>query len=379
MELLARARDLGIQAEFIDGQGHPHVTDEAALKVILDALPAELPHRLLAEPVVIRSGQPARTQLGEAAAFPVRWKIVTGLEVIREGETKDGIIAWPTALPVGSYRLQLVDASSFIEEVPLLVAPPRAFGGDFGRCWLLAVQLYSVRSSRNWGIGDFTDLEGLIALSARLGAGGVGLNPLHALFDDRPGHCSPYSPSSRLFLNPLYIDVEKLAGVSPPGRDAIAELRQRDTVDYTAVAKLKWQALRAAFKTFRADPSATGAADFEEFRAEHGPLLARFACFEALRHKFNKPWWEWPQEWRQPDDARCAGLRKGDDGAEVEFVEFVQWIADRQLRDCRDLAARHGMKVGLYLDVAVGVQSDGFDAWNEQGAISRHLAVGAPP
>ena len=66
-------------------------------------------------------------------------------------------------------------------------------------------------------------------------------------------------------------------------------------------------------------------------------------------------------------------------GSEVEFVEFVQWIADRQLRACKQLADRLGMKVGLYLDVAVGVQSDGFDAWNEQVAISRHLAVGAPP
>ena len=76
---------------------------------------------------------------------------------------------------------------------------------------------------------------------------------------------------------------------------------------------------------------------------------------------------------------RCAELRAGAGPAEIEFVEFVQWTADRQLRACRDRAGRLGMKVGLYLDVAVGVQSDGFDAWNEQVAISRHLAVGAPP
>jgi 4-alpha-glucanotransferase len=119
----------------------------------------------------------------------------------------------------------------------------------------LAVQLYGVRSARNWGIGDFTDLEVVIALAADLGAGGVGLNPLHALFDDRPGDCSPYSPNSRLFLNPLYIDVEKLPGVSLE-RDAVAELRQGDIVDYAAVAKLKWQALRSAFEKFKADAGA---------------------------------------------------------------------------------------------------------------------------
>jgi 4-alpha-glucanotransferase len=108
-------------------------------------------------------------------------------------------------------------------------------------------------------------------------------------------------------------------------------------------------------------------------------LLSRFACFEVLRHRFDQPWWEWPEAWQQPDDERCAALRAGTDAAEIEFIEFVQWTADRQLRSCRDLARRLGMKVGLYLDVAVGVQSDGFDAWNEQTAISRRLEVGAPP
>ena len=125
--------------------------------------------------------------------------------------------------------------------------------------------------------------------------------------------------------------------------------------------------------------SKTTTQDFKKFRAERAPLLSRFACFETLRHKFNKPWWEWPEQWRQPDEAKCAALREGPDAAEIEFVEFVQWTADRQLQSCRNRASKLGMKVGLYLDVAVGVQSDGFDAWNEQVAISRHLAVGAPP
>src|SRR5260370_12248479 len=108
-------------------------------------------------------------------------------------------------------------------------------------------------------------------------------------------------------------------------------------------------------------------------------MLSRDACFEVLRNKFKKPWWEWPTEWQQPNDTRFAGLHAGPDAIEIEFVKFVQWPADQQLQACRDLAVSLGMKVGLYLDLAVGVQSDGFDAWNEQVAISRHLAVGAPP
>jgi 4-alpha-glucanotransferase len=383
MDLSIRAKNLGIQTEFLDGQGHRHVTDRAALKIILDALPARLPYRFVEGAVVVRSGRPSRTELNQAATFPLRWKIVAGLKVIAEGEANDRVIVWPPDLPVGSYRLHLTDASPFSEEVPLIVAPPKAYGGDFDRCWLLAVQLYGVRSARNWGIGDFTDLEGLIELAGYLGADGVGLNPLHALFADRPGDCSPYSPNSRLFLNPLYIDVERisefkqsaLAGSS----ETIGRLRAGEIVDYAGVAELKWRALRSAFKKFSADPATGRQRDFARFRAERGPLLSRFACFEVLRHKFKKPWWEWPEEWRQPNEAKCAALREGEDAAEIEFVEFVQWTADRQLRSCRDLAIRLGMKVGLYLDVAVGVQCDGFDAWNEQVAISRHLAVGAPP
>src|ERR1700736_197014 len=339
MDLSTRAKQLGIQTEFVDGQGHRHVTDEAALKILLDALPAPLPHRFLDGAVVVRSDRPSRTEFRQPATFPLRWKIVAGLKVIAEGETHDRHIAWPADLPVGSHRLELTDAASVTETAPLLVTPPKAFGGDFDRGWLLAVQLYGVRSKRNWGIGDFSDLEGLIELAGHLGADGVGLNPLHALFDDRPGDCSPYSPNSRLFLNPLYIDVDRVSefksSVLAGSSDALALLKASEIVDY--------------------------------------------ACFEALRHRFKKPWWEWPEEWRRPDEAKCASLREGPDAGEIEFVEFVQWTADRQLRGCRDLATRLGMKVGLYLDVAVGVQSDGFDAWNEQVAISRHLAVGAPP
>ena len=383
MNLHTQAKNLGILTEFIDGQGHQRVTGEAALKIIVDALPAQAPYRFVAGPVVIRSGRPTRTELHEAAALPLRWKIVAGLEVIAEGETGESVIAWPEDLPVGSFRLQLTDATLSQDEAPLLVAPPKAFGGDFDRCWLLAVQLYGVRSMRNWGIGDFTDLAALIELAGQLGADGVGLNPLHALFDDRPGDCSPYSPNSRLFLNPLYIDVDGIPEFSseafPEAENTTPRLRQSDVVDYVAVAGLKWRALRSAFKRFSADPKSDRYAELAKFRRERAPLLDRFACFEVLRHRFGTPWWEWPEEWRRPDDRKCQALREGPDRAEIEFIEFVQWIADRQLQDCKVLASRLGMSVGLYLDVAVGVQSDGFDAWNQQAAISRLLAVGAPP
>ena len=384
MNIFDEAQNLGILTEFYDGQGVRHVTDEAALKIIVEAFPKSPPHKLLEGPVVVRSGRAAHSQLGGETALPVEWTIRSHNdghdEVAASGKATERVIVWPEDLPVGSYRIELVDASSHREDVPLIVAPVKAFGGDFQRGWLLAVQLYGIRSGRNWGMGDFTDLANLIRLSAELGAEGVGLNPLHALFDDRPGDFSPYAPNSRLFLNALYIDVEKAPGFrGGPDRKALAPLRKSEHVDYKGVAALKWPVLRAAFAAFKA---ATGTAEVKEFaayRAERGEMLERFACFEVLRHRFKAPWWEWPPEWQQPDTAKCRELLKGPDKEEADFVAFVQWLAERQLRGAKDLAHRLGMKVGLYLDVAVGVQADGFDAWNEQGAISRSLSVGAPP
>src|SRR5579863_2942202 len=337
MDIFTKAAELGIQTEFLDGQGHRHVTDAAALRIILDALPEHLPYRLVHGPVVLRSGRASPTELSPAAALPVRWKITAGPTSIAEGEISEPVISWPADLIEGSYRLRLTDAWSRGEEVPLIVSPPQAYRGDFDRGWLIAVQLYGVRSARNWGIGDFTDLAALLELAANLGADGVGLNPLHVLFDDRPADCSPYSPNSRLFLNALYIDVEQIPEFDAGGKagKAAARLREGHIIDYKGVAELKWRALRTAFEKFRAKPGAGRREDFDAFRAERAPLLSRFACFEVLRHKFEEPWWEWPADWRTPNDVACAKLRE-EDAVEIEFVEFVQWTADRQLRACRD-------------------------------------------
>src|SRR6476620_9477491 len=268
MDLFAQAEAQGIQTEFLDGQGHRRVTDAAALKIILDALPPQTPGPLVGHPVVVRSGRPSRTDL-PSARRPAQWKIAADSGAIAKGESSDHTIHWPTELPPGVYRLQVSDAGT-AEDVPLISAPERAFGGEFDRCWLIAVQLYGVRSARNWGMGDFTDLAGLIELADHLGADGVGLNPLHALFDDRPGDCSPYSPNSRLFLNALYIDVEKLPEFQADveSSQALAPLRAGDVVDYVALARLKWHALRSAFAAFTADATQGRRQAFEKFRTE---------------------------------------------------------------------------------------------------------------
>lgn len=382
MDTFARAAELGISPEFYDGQGQHRVTAPAALAAIVDAIPQPQPKPLLGTVLVARGGEP-RAELTATAQLPVHWRLLQHECVRATGECVERHWAGPQGLAEGLYQLDLRDAAGTCEQVPVIVAPARAFGGAFERGWLLSVQLYGVRSQRNWGMGDFSDLADLIALAAELGAAGIGLNPLHALFDDRPQDCSPYSPNSRLFLNALYIDVAKLPELPRSTLDEIepllGELRASDMIRYRELAELKWRGLRAAFAAFRrgVDPARTEA--FAAFRRERGALLTRFACFEVLRHQFGTPWWEWPEVWRRPDDAQCAAFASGEHSDAVAFVEYVQWCAHQQLQDCQLEAERRGMPVGLYLDVAVGVQSNGFDAWNEQIAISRKLGVGAPP
>ncbi|MGY4434370.1 hypothetical protein ACVWWO_006847 [Bradyrhizobium sp. F1.13.1] len=317
MDLLAQARIKGVQSEFVDALGKLRVTDPVALKSILDALPEKRVYRFVSGPVVVRALGHPRTELVTIGAPPLKWKMTDNGNLIAQGETREPVIAWPAGLPLGYHRLTLTDAEGVTEEVPMIVAPERAFGGDFDRGWLLAVQLYSVRSDRNWGIGDFTDLAGLVRLAKQLGADGVGLNPLHVLFDDHPADCSPYSPNSRLFLNPLYIDVEAIPEFSPdlvPDAAATAaRLRDGDRVPYPDMAALKWLGLRAAFDSFVKTASGVRRNQFDAFRAARAPLLSRFACFEVLRHRFAAPWWEWPEEWQKAgrDEMRRAAQWPG--------------------------------------------------------------------
>lgn len=382
MDALGRAAGLGIETSFVDATGRHRAIDAPALAQLLQALPEPPRHDFLTEPAIGRGDVLPEVEARGTAQPPLRWRLMRDGAMIADGVAESHRIALPRP-PDGVCTLSVTDAAGKHDAVNLLTVPRCAFAGAFGRAWVLAVQLYGVRSRRNWGIGDFTDLAALIDWAASCGAAGIGLNPLHALFTDHPRDCSPYSPNSRLFLNPLYIDVAALpelpADFIATHAAAIAATRAADLVDYAAVADLKLAGLRAAFDAFRASAAPERRADFEEFCHERGAALSRFACFEALRARLKGPWWEWPQPWPAPDEAALDALRQGADAAEIAFVTFVQWCADRQLRACRDRALALNMAVGLYLDVAVGVKADGFDAWHEQAAISRHVSVGAPP
>jgi 4-alpha-glucanotransferase len=259
----------------------------------------------------------------------------------------------------------------------------RAFQGAAEPSWGIAVQLYAVRSAANWGIGDFTDLRSILETAARCGASAVGLNPLHALFLDRPESASPYAPNSRLFLNPLYIDVTAIPefeGIQDAALgEAVDALRASELVDYAGVAALKERTLRAVYARFleRATPDRTSR--FEHFRAEQGEKLTRFSCFEVLRRRFDRASWrQWPDPWKSPDLPTLDELRRRQD-RECGFFEFLQWVADDQLGACQARAGELGLPIGLYLDLAVGVDPEGADAWSNQSAVLGDFSVGAPP
>ena len=261
--------------------------------------------------------------------------------------------------------------------------PKRAFQGDGRLVWALAVQLYAVRSRSNWGHGDFSDLLRLVVLAGSCGASGVGLNPLHALFPDRAEQASPYAPNSRIYLNQLYIDVEAIPefpGVATAGLEAeVNSLRLSEMISYARVSRTKLAGLRLAYECFRKSATAQRRADFETYRQEQGDTLLRFSCFECLRQQHApKPWPQWPQPWCNPDLENLRKFRE-EHRDDCEFHEFVQWIADRQLQTCKDEAHRRSLSIGLYIDLAVGIDPHGADAWSQQDVVLAGVSIGAPP
>jgi 4-alpha-glucanotransferase len=386
---LERAAFWGIQTQYQDGLGYLRTVEPEVLSRLLGAIApnGESAARMLPRTIVVRGQRDCIVRLAASDGLALRWEISSQRKVA-EGSDISPLLTLPQGLPIGILRLRVTattPAGHLIEEASLIVCPYRASQGAESapqRMWALAVQLYGVRSARNWGHGDFTDLLALVDLAADLGASGVGLNPLHALFDDRPSEPSPYFPNSRLFLNPLYIDLEavpEFPGLRAAGLEAsIGRLRSESMVDYAAVVDAKMRALRLAHASFRQSGSCKRRLAFDLFRRTRGALLARFACFEVLRRRFNRPWWEWPPPWRRVDEGALDHFRRTEE-TDVGFFEFVQWLAHDQLDRCRARARERGLPIGLYLDIAVGVRRDGFDAWCDQDAILPGMAIGAPP
>jgi 4-alpha-glucanotransferase len=256
------------------------------------------------------------------------------------------------------------------------------------RAWGLAVQTYALRSARNWGIGDFEDLARLAEFAAGLGADFIGVSPMHALFMADPLRISPYSPSTRDFLNPLLIAPDRVPGfVDLPERAELEaeleDLRATELVDYPAVHRVKLRAFETLFAHFEKNANDDAKSAFEQFRHEQGDPLEGHALYEALSERLVAEggyvaWMTWPEEYQDPnnlavrDFARAAKQR-------IAFHAWLQWIAEIQLTNARERAKAAGMRIGLYLDLAVGLSPDGSRAWVGGPAIARHARIGCPP
>ena len=302
-------------------------------------------------------------------------------------------------LACGYYTLSAETSSKYCL-IRLIVAPESVYQpkllANGGRMNGLTMHLYSLRSERNWGIGDFTDLLNLMKYAAERKLDFVGINPLHALFTSKPAFASPYSPSSREWLNPIYLDIEKVGAFTyneqlknwlaqPKIRQRIAALRVTETVTYTAVWACKRDALHMAFNAFEQDTCEAAAnerAAFEAFVLEKGKALQGFGLFEALDQYYSRPgqvgWQSWPSEFHQPDGEAVEKFARSHE-REIRFYMWLQWLCAEQLREVNQAAAEYGVKLGIYGDLAVGVARGSADTWLNRQDYCMDLSVGAPP
>ena len=290
------------------------------------------------------------------------------------------------ALDIGYYNLKVKTDKNEYQTI-LAVAPKQCYQlnkKNKEKMFGYAVQLYSLKSKRNWGVGDFTDLSSLVDLAAQSGGDVIGLNPLNVLHHDYPRAASPYSSISRLFLNPIYIDVEKVPSYKKSDKDekAVLKAREAECIDYATVYGAKIRALKAIFERVMADKNSSYMKEFEAFKEEEGADLQRLAVFQAISHeRFLKGGKLSTIEEKNLCSANSSGVEKFYKAhlKEVEFFEFLQFEANRQLQAVHKKIKKSGLKVGLYRDLPVGVAKSSAEVWGDSSLYLQSSGAGAPP
>jgi glycogen operon protein len=427
LERLARAASIAPEWWDVDGR-HTSVSDETR-RALLAAmrLPAategeardtmrhlsdDRDRRAVPHALVSRAGEPAVLCLG---VEPRLGRRPVWLTVEREdGETQrirlgaeDGTLAaftgvdglpartWRVnlpALPVGRHRLWREDAPAAV--CHLTVAPRQCFLPDSirrgARRFGISAQLYTLRRGDDQGIGDFTTLGVLAGLAGRERAATIGINPLHMLFPAERERASPYHPSDRRFLDPIYLDVAD--GIADPNPEATRAFTREqlaragavlagDVVAWSEVWALKLAVLERRFVAFtaweKADPRA--AADFHRFIDEGGIDLRRFAAFQAIAEtRPGETWRQWPAGLRSSDGADVETFARAH-AERVRFHQYLQFLADRQFAAAAAKATASGLELGLFRDLAVGAAPDGAEAWARSEDLAEGAWIGAPP
>lgn len=392
----------GISPNYINAHGKPQdIPAETKLR-LLEAMnrtvvPKEVPTPL---PVVqvFTAGQ--RMQLALEGEGEFSWQLTTEEGYVHHGHASGGKkLSLPTKLPEGYHSLVVTQQKqSWASRI--IVAPPRCYEPaallQGKKLWGACVQLYTLRSEANWGIGDFGDLKHMLADVAKRGGAFIGLNPIHSLYPANPESASPYSPSSRRWLNIIYIDVNAVEDFQSSKaaqawwkKSAVQEqlnaARDAEWVDYSAVTALKIAALRLAWQQFSLRKgNDEQVIEFDRFVAEGGEGLFYQAAYDALHDSQVSEdagrwgWPVWPEGYR---DAHSPEVKKfcEEHRDEVNFWLWLQYLAWRQFKACWDASQHDNMPIGLYRDLAVGVAEGGSETWCDRELYCLKASVGAPP
>jgi 4-alpha-glucanotransferase len=371
--LRSRARAAGLAVDWIDVRGQSQSVSDESLGRLLEVLPdgddaADLPP-LITTRVGVRTRLPS---LSLESNFAGELTLEDGnmLPITVRGGSSASVP--PIKLP-GYHRLRFAD-----REVTLAVAPARCLTledvGGGARMWGVAAQIYGLRRDGDGGIGDAGSVRDLAQAAAAEGADAVALSPIHSLFASHPGQYGPYSPSSRLFLNPLHADpslvfpAERVAACRIGGME---ELERSALIDWPRAGTAKFAMLRRLFDDFSSSDLGSGSAlavDFERFVRTGGESLQAHALFEALHTERPGHWTDWPPDWRAPEDETA-----------VCYHLFLQWLTARSFAAAQDAAREAGMRIGLISDLAIGMDRAGSHAWSRRSDLLLDLSVGAPP
>ena len=309
----------------------------------------------------------------------------------------------PSPYPIGHYSASVTCKgleTELIGKTNIAITPDTCYippGSEKEKRWGISLNLYSIHSDRNWGVGDFADLKEIVRWTAELGGGFVGINPLHSIPNRKPFGISPYSPISRLYKNFIYLDIENVAEVAGhAGASEIIEvfkkelndIKERDLINYERIAFIKRTILRHAFEYFLKDhyeQNSDRGKEFKKYILEEGSSLESFATYMALTHNTHpcsaylpEKWQEWPAEYRTPSSNSVTKAKRLY-GKEILFYKYLQWLIEEQLKEISEQARSEGMSVGIYHDLAIGSNSGGSDAWMSQDVTADGVTAGAPP
>jgi 4-alpha-glucanotransferase len=330
---------------------------------------------------------------------------VHSLVCLREIHSPNGHVrvyrlSLPHAAPLGYHTLELTLNGVPLASANVVVCPDRAYLPanleQGGKTAGFNVTLYGLRSDRNWGCGDFTDLKALLEWAHReAGFSFVGLNPLHALHNRVPFNTSPYLPLSVYYKNHIYVDVERVPEFAlsrwahalrkSERVDArIRSARDAEFVEYHDVDVLKQRFLKVLYREFKRSGNEERKQAFEEYCRCEGDLLEKYALYRALDEILHKQdrnrwtWHDWPKEYQTPDSAACQEFARRHRRT-IEYYKYTQFVLEEQLNEAQAHAKAIGMPIGLYHDLAVATDSCGSDLWAHGEFYVKGCRVGAPP